>query len=261
MISDLSLLHAGLRNVHIGAGFLGLLAFWIPVFARKGGRVHIGGGRVFAWTVYIVGYSALVSSFWALFATESYLAARGASPADLPGMTDNVRFLSAILAFLALFVLASLQMGIAAVRTKKSPELLAGAVLRGWSHALGLGGVLLAGFGTFQLFRSDFALHYLTCVALGAVGVQEWREATRFLANPRPTPMAWWYRHMESMVGCGIAFHTAFLVFGFSRFAPQGVFTGPLALIPWLLPTAIGLPILAKWVRHYRSKFGEAKVG
>jgi hypothetical protein len=26
--------------VHVSAGFIGLVAFWIPVFARKGGKQH-----------------------------------------------------------------------------------------------------------------------------------------------------------------------------------------------------------------------------
>ncbi len=32
--------------VHIATGFIGLAAFWIPVFARKGGRVHLQAGRI-----------------------------------------------------------------------------------------------------------------------------------------------------------------------------------------------------------------------
>ena len=78
----------------------------------------------------------------------------------------------------------------------------------------------------------------------------------QFARKPYPTPMAWWYEHMGSMIGGGIAFHTAFLVLGAGRlFGLQ--LTGASAAILWILPTIIGLPATAIWVRYYRRKFGE----
>jgi hypothetical protein len=68
--------------------------------------------------------------------------------------------------------------------------------------------------------------------------------------------MAWWYKHMENMLGVGIGFHTAFLVFGMSRLFEVRLPT-PWQLLPWLLPTAIGLPAIAIWKRYYQRKFGE----
>ena len=68
--------------------------------------------------------------------------------------------------------------------------------------------------------------------------------------------MAWWYKHMEAMIGNGVAFHTAFLVFG-ARGVIGGVLEGPLALLPWVLPTAIAIPALHFWIRSYKRKFGE----
>jgi hypothetical protein len=48
--------------IHILAGSLGLLVFWIPIFARKGSKLHICLGKVFVYCSYLVGLSALVIS-------------------------------------------------------------------------------------------------------------------------------------------------------------------------------------------------------
>ena len=37
-----------LLMIHVAAGVVGLIAFWIPLFARKGGRLHVRAGWVFA---------------------------------------------------------------------------------------------------------------------------------------------------------------------------------------------------------------------
>ena len=34
---------------HVLTGFVGLAAFWVPVFASKGGRTHVRAGRVFVY--------------------------------------------------------------------------------------------------------------------------------------------------------------------------------------------------------------------
>ena len=54
-------LHELLRDAHIVCGFVGLTAFWLPVFARKGQKLHITAGRVFTWTAYVVIGTAIVT--------------------------------------------------------------------------------------------------------------------------------------------------------------------------------------------------------
>ena len=62
---------------------------------------------------------------------------------------------------------------------------------------------------------------------------------------------------MGSMLGGGIAFHTAFAVFGAPRLWAYEI-AGPLAVLPWILPTVIGIPTIAVWTRRYRRKFNPA---
>ena len=62
---------------------------------------------------------------------------------------------------------------------------------------------------------------------------------------------------MGSMLGCGIAFHTAFIVFGAQRLWAYEL-AGPLAVVPWLLPTVIGIPAIVIRTGYYRRKFAPA---
>ena len=58
--------HAVLRYVHVTVGFVGLSAFWVPVFAPKGRRVHVFFGCIFEWCVYIVTGSAILAVIYRL---------------------------------------------------------------------------------------------------------------------------------------------------------------------------------------------------
>jgi hypothetical protein len=77
-----------------------------------------------------------------------------------------------------------------------------------------------------------------------------------FARRPHATPMAWWYEHMGSMLGGGVAFHTAFLVLGAGRLVGIQL-DGLAAVVPWILPSVIGLPATAIWTRYYQRRFGE----
>jgi hypothetical protein len=239
--------HQLLRIVHVLAGFVGLVAFWIPVVAKKGGRLHIAAGRVFTWALYVVGTSALVSSSWALLAPDSFVGLRQGSPGRA-GMTTDVTGFGAFLGMIALLVLSSARFGIRATELKRYPRALDRFDLRALHAATaiaGAGNVILAAL-TGQVLLAIF----------GVLGVQAGWDYLRVARNPLPTRMAWWYQHMSSMLGGGIAFHTAFLVFG----ARHWLQTGPhswLALVPWLLPSLIGIPAIRLWTRAYRRRFGE----
>ena len=57
-----SLLFDIVIGIHVATGFVGLAAFWVPIFARKGGRLHVRAGRVYAYCAYVVTVSAVTVS-------------------------------------------------------------------------------------------------------------------------------------------------------------------------------------------------------
>jgi hypothetical protein len=69
--------------------------------------------------------------------------------------------------------------------------------------------------------------------------------------------MDWWYQHLSSMIGTGIAGYTAFIVFGGRRlFAP--LVQSRYFVLLWILPSAIGSPAIALTVAYYKRKFRDA---
>jgi hypothetical protein len=126
----------------------------------------------------------------------------------------DIRFFSSNLLFLALVRLRSVHVGRRVIKTCSNPDALANLPLKALMLVTGIVAVGLALFGAIHVPSARLSSRYLISVFLGLLGVADVRRDWQFLANPRPTPMAWWYQHMGCMLGAGIAFHTTFIVFG-----------------------------------------------
>lgn len=91
-------------------------------------------------------------------------------------------------------------------------------------------------------------------LGLSPVGVLTGANMLRQMRGGGAQPMSWFYSHMGSMLGGGIAFHTAFAVFGVQSLVSYEL-PGPLAILPWLLPTIVGVPAIIAWRRRYQRRF------
>ena len=111
-----------LRRSHILIGFAGLVAFWMPVVAKKGGRTHILAGRVFEWCGYYVAASALFACGRYLLIPHhfAFTDRPGASAEELRRI-QFAQFFLTLLAFLAWIFLVQLRNGMRVVRTRKLP--------------------------------------------------------------------------------------------------------------------------------------------
>lgn len=224
--------------IHVIFGFGGLVAFWVPVVAPKGKRVHVLAGRVFETCAYVVAGTAMVS------ATVIFIADFGR-----PSLAAS-RALAIFLFYLALVTLASVRHAVTAVR-RKEPARVDDLSHRVLAYTLMGSSVGVIAFALLAWTEASPVL-----LALSPVGILIGRSMRRFARGAEKSPRAWWYEHMEAMLGAGIAFHTAFAVFGASRLLDYSL-EGPLAVLPWILPAAIGVPATALWTRHYRRRFGE----
>jgi hypothetical protein len=240
--------HEILRWLHVIPGFLGLAVMWIPLVAAKGGRVHLAAGRVFVVCAWIVGVSALVSCAWGMIDPAAFARFEGAPPETVERLSRMYRFLLSFLGFLAASLLSATYLGVRVIRTRRQPEQLDALVL---VTALGLWA-----FAATRTLTTGFEWSLMVHIVLGGLGIMGAWDDWKFLKNPRPTPMAWWYKHMECMLGCCIGFVTAFLVFGANRFT-RDYLTGPWQFLPWILPAAIGLPLTYAWIGYYRRRFGD----
>ncbi len=230
---------------HVLTGFVGLAAFWIPVFARKGGQTHVRAGRVYVYCAYVVTLSAVTSAAGRIVSYQMQ-GIRFADEPDLYGV-------SLFLGYLGLVTFATVRQGIRVLATRRAPETLRtpGHEALAWASIASSAALIV------------FALAAWTDVSpvllgLSPIGLFTGRSMLRLMRNPAAERMGWFYSHLGSMLGGGIAFHTAFIVFGVQRLWAYEL-AGPLAVVPWILPTIVGLPAISIWTRRYRRKFNRPR--
>ena len=259
---DLESLALWIRSSHITIGLVGLIAYWVPVLAKKGGKLHIVSGRIFEWCGYYVAGTALFSCVRYLSTPRHYALFQDYSTetAEEFARVQGAQFLLTVLAFLAVVFLFQLRMGMRTVRVlKKKPDKYRNWEAAAWLYGHLLAAIALAGFGAYRLATGASPLHWVS-VALGTFTVWEFRKELAFHRNPNKEKMAWWFKHMECMLGCGVAFHTAGLVFTVSwldKYKGIALLPDSLAFVPWVLPALIGGPVTHLWIGKYRKKFGD----
>lgn len=243
----LSTLFAAVIVVHVATGFAGLAAFWVPVFARKGGRAHKQAGKVYAYCAYVVTLSAVTASAGRVVSYRL----DGIGVADQPELYG----FAWLLAYLGVVTFAQVRQAIRVVATRRSPEMLRTPFHEAlaWASMAGSVAVVAAALAAWSPVSPIL-------LGLSPIGLFTGWRMLRMVRRPSAERMGWLYSHLGSMLGGGIAFHTAFLVFGAQRFWDLGL-EGPLAIVPWLLPTMVGVPAIVVWTRRYRRKFGGATAG
>ena len=229
---------------HVATGFVGLAAFWVPVFARKGGRAHVQWGRVYTYCAYVVTLSAVTASAGRIVSYQ----VQGIGFAQRPELYGFGLFLG----YLGLVTFATVRQAMRVVATRRAPETLRTPFHEalGWMSIAGSVGVIAFAFGVW----SDSSPILL---GLSPIGLFTGSSMLRLMRNPGAQHMGWFYSHLGSMLGGGIAFHTAFVVFGAQRLWAYEL-AGPLAIVPWILPTLIGIPAIVIWTGYYRRKFAPA---
>lgn len=231
------------RLVHIAFGTVGLAAFWVPLFARKGARLHVRAGRIFVWSAYVV----LAAAALALAARLATLLAAGYGPGDRPGLFGFIVFL----AYLTLVTFVIVRQGMGVLRHKQEPVALKTPLNLALAYAA------IAASAGIVLYALVLAPpNRILLYALSPLGLFVGSGNLGFMNLQRPSPRAWFYEHMGAMLGAGIAFHTAFAVFGMTRLFDIGI-SGWVAVIPWVLPAIVGVPATAIWTRYYRRRFGD----
>ncbi|MGH7570685.1 MAG: hypothetical protein ACREMK_02440 [Gemmatimonadota bacterium] len=245
-------IYRSLLLFHVAAGCLGLVAFWVPVFAPKGGTVHVRAGKVFLSCAYVVAGTALTIALLTLASPfGTHPEARPDDPARMGAALTQLRFLEAFLGYLAIVTFATVWHGVPVMRSRRERT-----PLRTPFHtAVGVIAIL-AGAGVLVLGLTFDQEARWVLLALSPIGFLVGSGMLRYARGERKERMAHWYEHLGSMLGGGIAFHTAFLVFGIRRFIDYDL-SGIVGLLPWILPTIIGTIAIAVWTRHYRKTFGD----
>ncbi len=238
----MDLLREILRWAHVILGFTGLIAFWFPVFSRKGGYVHRRAGKVFV----VCGYGVTASAMASCAVLVWLIVGRGLTAQNLAGLASI-----AMLAYLGLVTFVILRHSIKVLEAKPDPMQLDTWFNRGLAGAAIAASLLIVALAVIQPTSNSVLLIVMSPIGLGSgVGI------LRYITGKDTSRRAWFYAHLRSTLGAGIGFHTAFAVFGASRLFDLQV-TGLAGVLPWILPAAVGVPATFLWQRHYRRKLGD----
>ncbi len=220
-------------GIHIFTGFSSLILFWLPILVKKGGKAHRIIGKIYVFLMWIVTITSFILSI------ENYY--------------DQFYGPAAFLGFLGLITANPLWYGIAILKQKKelSPSYRN-------IHMLFNAIIVLAGFGLLSygiiLQGQGFGL---VMIIFGIVGIFTAQDILKMYKNPS-TLSNRMVEHIKGMLITGIAAHTAFAVFGGGNFL-RGIFTGFWMVIPWFLPTVIGLTIIKVYTKKYKPTNKQVK--
>jgi hypothetical protein len=216
-----------LLTVHIIAGSISLILFWIPAFTKKGNDLHKKSGFWYMVMMWIVVGSALILSI-----KNAFL-----------GQINTALFLG----FISLITANPLWYGIAVLKNKKQ---LSTTYL--WTHRLI--SIIIVLFGMFLVIYGTFfitsGIRYLMWF-FGALGIAGIVEIVRSYRDYENQPH-WFKRHYTGMISSGIAAYTAFFAFG-GRTMLGEILTNELQLIPWIAPTFIGVTAMRLLDRKYKK--------
>lgn len=214
--------------IHIFFGVMALLTFWIPLFAKKGSRIHIFGGRSYVTSMCMVAFTASILCSLRLINPNST-----ANEIQFAWFLLFISFLASSCAWYAIRVWHFKE------RTLPHYNILDISI----AFILVISSIAMAGYG---YINQDLLLTVfpLIGVFLGLGQLYYW------LSTPT-LKMHAWYQHMTGMFSCVISTLTAFAVVGF----PRLFHIERMDWILWFGPTMIMVPILLIWKQFYRKKF------
>jgi hypothetical protein len=233
------IIHQSAFYLHVFVGSMALVAFWLPVFAKKGSSSHIQYGRFFVKAMYAVSISGFIMTTLVLIDPLAVRQPDMSLPINaLNKMALENRLFSGFLFMLSLLVFNCVQQSVGVLRAKSerselkrlryvSPLLLqiVSALIMAWY-----------GFEYQQLLFQVFAgLCFIN--ALGSLNYAYKKEIKQ---------RQWVIEHVGAIFGAGIGAYTAFFVFGGSRLFKMLV-PGDGQILLWVLPGVVGT-IATVWV-------------
>lgn len=209
--------------LHVGAGALALLAFWLNAALRKGSRAHRLVGRA-----YLVAMVAVIAS---------------GVPLLVQRLVDGHPVTAAFLGYLLLLTSTATWLLWRAVRDRTAPQRYTGRAYGALAFAN-----LLAGAGVLVLgLRVGAPL----LIGFSAVGVVSGIDMLRKRATLASRALWWREEHYGAMLGCGVATHIAFLGIGLPRLLPS-VDGAALQYVAWFAPLAVASVAKVLLDRRYR---------
>ena len=212
--------------IHIPAGTLSLILFWVPVMVKKGNNIHRKVGRAYYWCMWIVQITALILSVNNAFLGHYTMAA--------------------FLGFLAILTGYPLWYSYEILQQKNIWTERYFQIRRSFAWVLFSASLSMIIGAAVLKFQNQGVLMLL----FGLLGLPAMKDAIM----SKETAMKTGSRikmHMQGTIISGIAAYTAFLSFG-GRSLFGELLPGYWQLLPWIAPTIIGVTVLRFMKKKYK---------
>lgn len=230
------MLYTILNYAHIIAGAVSLAVFWLPIAVKKGSRNHNSLGRVYVNAMYAssaTGAAMSLSALGAWFMADN-------------NQTNAFQPMWALLLYLSLLTVTTVRHAVLVLKAKQARN-----ELRALPHVCLT--LSLLGFGVV-LGVYGYSLNHTLLMIFGALGAFLGGNFLHYSFKPALSQREWIFEHLSSILGSGIACHTAFFAFG-----GRTLFAGSsqLQLLSWILPGIVGTVLIVYFKRRYQAKFAK----
>ncbi|WP_411359771.1 hypothetical protein [Pseudidiomarina salilacus] len=222
--------------VHITAGLIAMVLFWVPLAARKGGFNHRRFGSYYRQSMYIVAYCGIVMSVL-MFTVPTWIKPElDSSSAQI----TSIRVFATLLVFLGWLTLFSVYHGQVSLQAKQNR-----AAYRTPCYLTLLAGMFILGLICLAV---GIQFSHPLLQIFGGLGLFSSISTYRLIRRKEVSNKLWLTEHLGGYIGSGIAAYTAFLTFG-ARHLIQ--LDGYWQLTFWVLPGVIGGISIALLTRKY----------
>lgn len=212
--------------LHVITGLTGLIAFWVPIAAKKGAVNHRRWGRICCNGFIGAGALAVMMALLSLYGPEE----------RIPSITDRALFdglFGWMMLYLGLLTIGFADYGLAVVKHSRNRE-----ALRRPRYQVVIAAVLLSAAYCFY-YGAGIGEALMMAVAVLGIVAMSIQQLYIWRAKP-PTPRSYVGEHFRALIGMGISAYTAFMSVGLIRYIPEHVFN-PLV---WALPSAVGVSLI-----------------
>ena len=240
-------IHLTAFYIHVVAGSMAMVAFWLPMLTKKGDKKHRKYGKLFVNGMYAVTISGLIMTLLVLADPIGIRAPeRNLTTQEAYQLAYQARVFAGFLFMLSVLVFSNVRQSILVLKAKADRTMLRKPLHVGMVVFLGVAGFIVGYLGTEQdiLLLKIFA----GLSIFNSVGM------LYYIYKPTLKSREWVIAHLGNIVGAGIGAYTAFFAFGGSRLFAH-MLSGNLMVIPWVLPGIVGIAGSIYLTKKYRKQF------
>jgi len=240
-------IHQFLLYFHITLGAVGLVVFWLPTLSKKGSPFHKRVGKIFVLTMFAISISGIIMSILVLVDPIGVrVPERNLTLAQSFSLKQQSRETAVFLLMLSMLVFVNVKQSILVLKVKADRDLL-----KIPSTLIPIGILLVTGIAVGIV---AIIIVQPLFIVFSIISIVVSYGSLKYIFKKEIKQREWIIEHMGNILGTGIAAYTAFFAFGGRRLFSE-ILSGDMQLIPWILPSVIGVSATIYFSKKYRKKY------